>query len=1393
MFSRTWRIPLATTTLDRRTHGLGGWGVDGHHLYDPNGKVLQQGNGRRRTPRSLSPVITRVAGTDSYGEGLDGTLAINAQLAFPTGIAVGPDGSLYIADTANNRIRRVKPDGTIVTVAGTNPIPPPPTGELREQRALHQTAQAVTEALRELMPPRPSAGQAALLADDDGGPATAAQLANPQAVALGPDGSLYIADTDHHRIRRVSPNGIISTVAGTGTAGFSGDGGLATEAEIFQPQGLAVDTYGALYIADTVNHRIRRVGPDGIIHTLAGNGDASFSGDGGPATEAPLWYPSGVAVGKNGDVYIADTINNRVRRVNTAGIISTVAGTETGGFNGDGMLATAANLSLPRGLGLGRDGTLYLADEGNGRIRHLTGDGLITTVAGGGEVGVNVEGSPATASVLSSPAAVAVGPEGVLYVANTFDHRILRVAPPLPGFSLDEISVASEDGSELDVFNPAGRHLRTVNTVTGAVRTQFGYDSAGRLIQITDGDGNVTIIERSAQGVPVAIVSPYGQRTTLAVNSDGYLATITTPANETTSFTYTPTGLMTGMTTPRGQVYQYTYDSTGRLLRDTDPAGGFTALARTGSTGNYEVTKTTAGGRVKRYQGERRADAKRRRTAIGADGTERAEMIGQDGTRTRTGADGMVTATQQSPDPRFGMLAPLGASSSVTTPGGLTATMTTERTTTLSDPNNILSLSQQTDTTTRNGRVTTRVYDATTRTATTTSPENRQTATTVDSQGRVTTIEVPGIATTQIGYDARGRVSTLGQGARTSAFTYDPNGYLARVTDPLARVVSFERDAVGRVTSQTLPDGREIQFTYDANGNATSIMPPGRDAHSFTFTPVDLLDGYGAPFVSGGGTNVTTYAYNLDRQLTTITRPDGQQVGLGYDSAGRLSTQTSPTGQSVYSYHATTGKLSTLTAPGGETLSYSYDGSLPTSTTWTGPIAGSVEVTYDPDFRVTEQRVNGGNTMPFTYDLDSLLTGAGDLTLNRNAQNGLLTGTSLGSVSDTITYTPFAEPSAYEATVNASAVFRQQYTRDDLGRITTKMETAQGVTDSYGYTYDLAGRLTEVQLNGLTLTTYAYDSNGNRLSKTSPSGSTTYTYDAQDRLLTQAPVSGPASIAYTYSANGELSTVTRSPSPVPVSYSYDVLGNLLAATLPNGTQIEYVIDGQDRRVGKKVNGTLVQGFLYQNQLNPVAELDGTGAMVSRFVYASKGNVPDYLLKGSETYRIINDHLGSPRLVVNTTTGAVVQRMDYDEFGQVITDTNPGFQPFGFAGGLYDRDTKLVRFGARDYDAETGRWTVKDPILFAGGDTNLYGYVLGDPVNLIDPTGLCGQNPCDYPDSDCYVGCGCTGQICICTRTVCGRIVEIFRAIITNNAVPAPHMRLFTCSEFDSQIARPPML
>jgi len=170
--------------------------------------------------------------------------------------------------------------------------------------------------------------------------------------------------------------------------------------------------------------------------------------------------------------------------------------------------------------------------------------------------------------------------------------------------------------------------------------------------------------------------------------------------------------------------------------------------------------------------------------------------------------------------------------------------------------------------------------------------------------------------------------------------------------------------------------------------------------------------------------------------------------------------------------------------------------------------------------------------------------------------------------------------------------------------------------------------------------------------------------------------------------------------------------------------IHYVLDALGRRIGKIRDGNLEKGWLYADALNPIAQLDSTGNVAATFLYGTRAHVPDAMVMTDNTvYRLITDHLGSVRLVVNAETGEVVQRMDYDAFGRVLQDTNPGFQPFGFAGGLYDDDTGLVRFGARDYEAYAGRWTAKDPILFGGGDENLYVYVVNDPINLIDPVGL----------------------------------------------------------------------
>jgi RHS repeat-associated protein len=1276
-------------TWDSRAQQLGGWTLNVHHAYHPGGQTLHAGDGQSRRAADLGQVILPMAGHGTMGYSGDGGPATAAALGYPSGLAAGPDGSLYIADWYNSRIRRVHPDGMITTVVGTG-----------------------------------ADGYGAGYSGD-GGPATQAQLNLPADIALGPDGSLYIADSYNHRIRRVGLDGIITTVAGTGTAGSAGDGGLATQAQLHFPYGVTVGPDASLYLAEYHGQRVRRVSPDGLITTVAGTGTPGYAGDGGPATAAQLYSPWALALGPDGSLYIADISNNRVRRVSPNGRITTVAGNATSGHSGDGGPATLAQLRRLQRIAVGSDASLYivesrygLPDAFNGPygayIRRVSPDGIITTVAGSLAWGDSGDGGSATQASVGTLQGIAIGPDGSLYVSDDYFHRVRRVGPSLPDFATNDVRMPSPDGDEVYVFDAQGRHLRTLNALTRAEQYQFRYDSAGRLTHIVDGDGLTTSIERDGAGNPTAIVAPFGQRTTLQLDAHGYLARLTTPAGETTRLTSTPVGLLTSLTDANGHASRFTYDALGRLVRDEDAAGGFKTLTRTGSGEAFHVSLITALGRSTTYAVERVSMGGTRRVNTDPRGLQSLTEIGTNGSRRSTAPDGTVTTLREGPDPRFGMQAPLTQALSVTTPSGLTATMTEARTVTLTNPLDLLSVSKATATLTVNGRTHLSTFDAAARTLIRRTPAGRQRVSLLDAQGRVLEDRIDGLESVRFTYDSLGRLGIVAHGSRTSVLTYDGQGRLTRRTDPLGRAVDFAYDAAGRLMQQTLPDGREIRYTYDANGNLTSLTPPGRPSHSFAYNPVDLEAAYVPPALDAGPT-LTQYAYNLDRQLVQVTRPDGTTLDFGYDAAGRLSTLTFPRGAVSFDYHPSTGQLATITAPDGGTLTYDYDGSLLTSETWAGTMVGGVQYTYDHNFRLTAQRVNGGVLATFQYDADGLLTQAGALTLSHHPQHGLLLGSTLGQIVDTRTHTSPGELASYQARFGGTELVAVQYGRDALGRITHKTEMLEGQTTSETYAYDLAGRLTTVTRNGIPLATYAYDSNGNRLSATSPDGTITGTYDVQDRLTQYGPTT------YTYTANGELQSKTTGDQTT--TYTYDALGNLTAVTLPNGTQIEYVIDGRNRRVGKKINGALVQAWLYAGQLTPVAELDGQGHITARFVYGTRANVPEYLIKGGYTYRILTDYLGSPRLVIDITTGHIVQRLAYDAFGRVLFDDNPGFQPFGFAGGLYDPDTQLTRFGARDYDAETGRWTSKDPIRFAGGDLNLYGYVGNNPISYIDPLGL----------------------------------------------------------------------
>lgn len=459
-------------------------------------------------------------------------------LAAPAQIAYDAAGNLYIADLNNNVIRKVDLAGIVTTVAGT--------GE------------------------QGFAG--------DGGPATSAQLDSPAGVAVNAAGDIYIADTHNQRIRKVS-GGTITTIAGTGVAGFSGDGGAAASAQLSNPTALALDSSGDLFIADTDNHRVRKISGT-TITTVAGDGEQTFSGDGALATAAGIDSPSGIAVDAAGKIYIGDTHNQRIRVVDTAGIISTLAGNGSKAYGGDGGPAADASLARPRGLSVDAQGNIYVADSDNNRIRVIATTGEISTAAGNGSQGFAGDGGLAVNAILDTPRAPAAQAPGVFAFSDTNNQLVRGVGADAVIHTIGGQNLGSGGGqsfSETLILSGASTAAFGSGSLT-ATFSNGGQTATGQvsLLDITGTSASVgsATLTNNVATISTAALLPGSHRLAASYGGDAlnppitssvFVLTVTPPA--ISDFALTVSGAATRSVNP-GQTatFNFTLQPQGGVL-----------------------------------------------------------------------------------------------------------------------------------------------------------------------------------------------------------------------------------------------------------------------------------------------------------------------------------------------------------------------------------------------------------------------------------------------------------------------------------------------------------------------------------------------------------------------------------------------------------------------------------------------------------------------------------------------------------------------------------------------------------------------------------------------------------------------------------------------------------
>jgi len=1180
------------------------------------------------------------------------------------------------------------------------------------------------------------------------------------------------------RCQALQPRGHVSTGQYPNFA-FGGDGGLASSANFNRPQGMTVGTGNSIVIADTGNNRVRRIDlSTNVVTTLAGNGQTFDTGDGGLAVDASLYHPRGVAYDTVGNLYIA-TENGFIRKVDPTGRISTFAGKTLadGGTIGDNLDAADVFLNKPYGLVVDNDnGFLYVAEEGAHLVRRINlNTREVATVAGTGAAGFSGDSGPAITSQLNRPTHLGLDENGNLLIADAGNNRIRKVVFQNAATGVLAFAPIAKDHSKLTrqadgtwlreyrsgvkvYFDVNGRQTAAVDRVGRT--TTMTYDGIGNLTSITDPTGRAVNYNYSG-GKLSSIVDPAGRATSFHY-SGSYLTHVTYPDGAQKQFGYNAQGLLATETNERGHPTSYVYNEWSRLQQVVRADNSAVTVNDSGSgTAGNNYVGGTATGQLKAYnensnydgiKDARDVETKFVKDSNGyvttiVDGAGRTTQV----TRDEKGKPLKITRPDGSEvtfvyDPATDdLLAQTDSALGVTTSQTFDAfgnllTQTNGRGFTSQNtynPNNGLlvsktdplghgasytynNLGMPLSVTNALNKSTVYTYDAFGNVATVRDQLGHTTTYTRDAAGNVISVRNAKGQVTLYEYDLWNRLVavTTPKNERTE-YSYLASGELAQIKDPLNNITTFEYDNLGRLTKKTDPLGYAITRSYDQNGNVVGEIDPNGNNKTFEYDALNQLvrknlpdnslelsyDVRGNLTVAKNNQSQVAFGYDVGSRLTSVnSRGLGAlsglpniTIGYSYDANGNRITMTDPVGTTSYFYD-NADRMYSLTNPKGESFGFTFDNAN-RLTQMSRPGSSTALSFDDRNFVTSIVHSRGGNTVSsFNYAMDSIgnrtqiTTQVGSFNFGYDDNNQLTSATN--------PETPAAANGFNSESFNYDAIYNR--TSDQGGN----------------YVYDGSSvRLTEDYKN-----IYAYDNNGNLISKQKKGLNgevTNFEYSSENQLL-RFKLFDP-----NYS-----STMPAKE----VEYTYDALGRRIQ---------KQVVDHRD---ATNVTKTFTRRFVYDGQ-EIALEYDGSNSLLARYTHSTlrtddvlavdvrQAGVNAALAQNAQTYTYLKDAQGTITDIAGNA-GNKLQHYIYSAFGTILgiqnsnaadITANPVLRTsYSYTGREFDSESGNFYYRARYYDSAVGRMLQKDPHPgipeIPGSVNNSYAYGLNNPIIQTDPSG-----------------------------------------------------------------------